>query len=147
MRRSAAPGVAIEHRPGQLDQQLPVGDAQHVGRHLGGQPLGAHVGDRLVEQRQAVAHRAGRLPRDQTDRLGRGVDLLGAQDLGRGASVSRAVEISLKSKRWQRDRIVAGILCTSVVAKTNTTCGGGSSSVLSSALNECADSMWTSSMM
>ena len=32
--------------------------------------------------------------------------------------------MSLKSKRWQRDRIVTGILCTSVVAKMKTTCGG-----------------------
>ena len=60
---------------------------------------------------------------------------------------SRAVGISLKSKRWHRDRIVPGILCASVVANTNTTCGGGSSSVFSSAFHECADSMWTSSMM
>src|SRR6476660_6903539 len=35
-----------------------------------------------------------------------------------------------RSKRWQRDRIVAGTLWTSVVASTNTTCAGGSSRVL-----------------
>ena len=40
-----------------------------------------------------------------------------------------------KSKRWQRDRMVTGIFCASVVAKMNLTCGGGSSSVLSRALN------------
>ena len=53
----------------------------------------------------------------------------------------------LKSKRWQRDRMVTGIFCGSVVAKMNFTCGGGSSSVLSSALNASVVSMWTSSMM
>ena len=52
-----------------------------------------------------------------------------------------------KSKRWQRERIVAGTFCGSVVAKTNFTCGGGSSSVLSSALNASVVSMWTSSTM
>ena len=40
-----------------------------------------------------------------------------------------------KSNRWQRDRIVIGIFWTSVVAKMNLTCGGGSSSVFSRALN------------
>ena len=40
-----------------------------------------------------------------------------------------------KSNRWQRDRMVIGILCGSVVAKMNFTCSGGSSSVFRSALN------------
>ncbi len=52
-----------------------------------------------------------------------------------------------KSKRWQREMIVSGILCGSVVASTNTTLAGGSSSVLSSALKASRVSMWTSSMM
>ncbi|GAO05620.1 hypothetical protein PSR1_04535 [Anaeromyxobacter sp. PSR-1] len=50
-----------------------------------------------------------------------------------------------KSKRWQRERMVSGTLWTSVVASTNFTCGGGSSSVFRSALNAPCDSMWTSS--
>ena len=40
-----------------------------------------------------------------------------------------------RSNRWQRLRIVGRTFCGSVVAKMNFTCGGGSSSVLSSALN------------
>ena len=52
-----------------------------------------------------------------------------------------------KSNRWQRERIVAGSFCGSVVARMNTTCVGGSSSVLSSALNAPAESMCTSSTM
>ena len=52
-----------------------------------------------------------------------------------------------KSKRWQRERMVAGILCASVVASTKTTCGGGSSSVFSRALKASLVSMWTSSTM
>ena len=49
--------------------------------------------------------------------------------------------------RWQRERMVSGSLCGSVVAKMNFTCAGGSSSVLSSALNAAFESMCTSSMM
>ncbi|AKF85418.1 hypothetical protein MFUL124B02_11995 [Myxococcus fulvus 124B02] len=59
----------------------------------------------------------------------------------------RAAEMRRKLWRWQRDRMVSGSLCASVVAKMNFTCPGGSSSVLSSALNAAPDSMWTSSMM
>ena len=40
-----------------------------------------------------------------------------------------------KSKRWQRSTIVAGTLCASVVASTNTTCAGGSSSVFRNAFH------------
>jgi len=46
--------------------------------------------------------------------------------------------IGLRSKRWQREMIVGSTFCTSVVAKTNFTCGGGSSRVLSKALNAAA---------
>ncbi len=53
----------------------------------------------------------------------------------------------LKLNRWQREIIVAGTLCGSVVANTRYTCAGGSSRVFSSALNACGVSMWTSSMM
>ncbi|OQB97331.1 MAG: hypothetical protein BWX86_00387 [Verrucomicrobia bacterium ADurb.Bin122] len=55
--------------------------------------------------------------------------------------------IGFRSKRWQRETIVGSTFCGSVVAKTNFTCSGGSSSVLSSALNAAAESMCTSSMM
>jgi len=48
-------------------------------------------------------------------------------------------------KRWQRDKIVAGTLCSSVVARMNIRCSGGSSKILSSALNAGVESMWTSS--
>ena len=52
-----------------------------------------------------------------------------------------------RSKRWQREMMVVGTFCTSVVAKMNFTCAGGSSSVLSSALKDDVESMWTSSTM
>src|SRR5919201_3696423 len=34
-------------------------------------------------------------------------------------------EMVRKSRRWQREAMVAGTLCTSVVARTKSTCGGG----------------------
>ncbi|MBA7592690.1 hypothetical protein ES708_34883 [subsurface metagenome] len=56
-------------------------------------------------------------------------------------------EMRLKSKRWQRDMIVGNTLCISVVASTKITWGGGSSSVLSRALEALLLSIWTSSMI
>ena len=62
-------------------------------------------------------------------------------------STSVSLRHARRSKRWQRDSTVTGTLRISVVAKTNFTCGGGSSSVFSSALKAGVDSMCTSSMM
>ena len=50
-------------------------------------------------------------------------------------------------KRWQRDKIVAGTLLSSVVARMKMRCSGGSSMIFKSALNAAMDSMCTSSMM
>ena len=46
------------------------------------------------------------------------------------------IDSLLKSKRWVLDKIVCGTLCGSVVAKINTTCGGGSSNVFKSVVNK-----------
>ena len=43
--------------------------------------------------------------------------------------------------------MVTGTLCTSVVAKMNFTCGGGSSSVFRNAFHAAFESMCTSSTM
>ena len=52
-----------------------------------------------------------------------------------------------KSKRWQREMMVAGTFWGSVVARMKIMYAGGSSMVLSSALKAAAESMWTSSMI
>ena len=52
-----------------------------------------------------------------------------------------------KEKRWQRERMVAGTLWSSVVARMNIRCSGGSSRIFSRALKAEIESMWTSSMM
>ena len=61
-------------------------------------------------------------------------------------SISTGTSTRRRSKRWQRDSTVSGTLRTSVVAKMNFTCPGGSSSVFRSALKAPLESMCTSSM-
>ena len=53
----------------------------------------------------------------------------------------------LKEKRWHRERMVAGTLCSSVVARMNIRCSGGSSRIFSSALKAGVESICTSSMI
>ena len=53
----------------------------------------------------------------------------------------------MKSKRIQRDKMVAGIFCGSVVASMNSAWAGGSSSVFNTALKAEGESMCTSSMI
>ena len=60
---------------------------------------------------------------------------------------SLSVATSRKSNRMHRESMVAGSLWTSVVQSTNTTCAGGSSSVLSKALNALPESICTSSII
>ena len=143
---SASPG---EHRLHQVEHRAAVGEAQHVGDRVRGDRLGpaAGLGDRLVEQREPVARRAVGGARDQVQRVRRGRDLLLLGDAAEQAGQLGDAGSRRRSKRWQRERTVTGTLRISVVAKTNFTCGGGSSSVFSSALNALRDSMWTSSMM
>src|SRR5260370_1279363 len=52
-----------------------------------------------------------------------------------------------KLKCWQREAMVAGILCASVVHNRNTTQAGGSSMVFSSALKASLVIWWASSTM
>ena len=55
--------------------------------------------------------------------------------------------MGLKLNCKQRESTVTGTFCGSVVAKTNFKYSGGSSSVLSMALNAVPESMCTSSIM
>ena len=51
------------------------------------------------------------------------------------------VEMRLKENCWHRDLMVAGTLCSSVVARMNIRCSGGSSRIFSRALKAAVDSM------
>ena len=62
-------------------------------------------------------------------------------------SINALSLILLKSKRWQRDNIVEGILWGSVVAKIKTICDGGSSSVFNNALKAPVVNICTSSII
>ena len=53
----------------------------------------------------------------------------------------------MKENCWHRDLMVAGTLCSSVVARMNIRCSGGSSRIFSRALKAGVDSMCTSSTM
>jgi hypothetical protein len=70
-----------------------------------------------------------------------------ASAMRRSRSAMRGAAMVRNSNCWQRERMVSGTLCDSVVAMMKSTRGGGSSSVLRSALNDEVESMWTSSMM
>ncbi len=65
----------------------------------------------------------------------------------RTCSSSTSLGNRWNSRCWVRERIVSLTFCGSVVASTNTTCGGGSSSVFSKAASAALESMWTSSRM
>ena len=129
---SAAGDVAAHHRLEQVDDAGAVGEAEHV-PHVVGAHRPCRMGDRLVEQRERVAHRAFGGAGDQRQRLGLDLDAFLGGDAFEMLHQPPA-SMRRRSKRWQRDRMVTGTLRISVVAKMNLTCGGGSSSVFSRAL-------------
>ncbi len=137
--------IALRERAAQVCHRRETGQAEER-EDIGLRDAVAVKADRLVERRLGVAHAALGVAGDGVERARLGGDLLQLADVARCARISGS-GIRRRSKRWQRERIVAGSLWTSVVAKTNFTCAGGSSSVLSSALNAAVESMWTSSMM
>ncbi len=71
--------VAAQHALQQIEDLAAIGDAEHVAHHRLADPaIGER--DRLVEQGEAVAHRAVGGPRDQRQRLGLGLDHFGFGD-------------------------------------------------------------------
>ena len=75
------------------------------------------------------------------------ISICSAVAILRICSTMALAAIVRNSNTCERDRMVSGILWSSVVAIMKTTCAGGSSIDFSSALNEDADSWCTSSMM
>ncbi len=78
---------------------------------------------------------------------GSGIEIPSSPATRRSTPAICSSEGRWKSKRWQRSMIVAGTLCASVVARTNTTCWGGSSSVFRNAFQAACVSMCASSRM
>ena len=114
--------------------------------HLGGVELGAAAGDRLIERRERIAHAAFAGLRQHGQRFGVGLDaFLLADPLHALRSAPRNPR-ERKLKCWQRDAMVAGILCDSVVHSMKTTHSRRLLEVFSSALKAslviwCASSM------
>ena len=77
--RQRARHVAAHERFEQIDDAGAVGEPQHLPHVLGAHRAGG-VRDRLVEQRERVAHRAFGGARDQRERLGLDLDALLAGD-------------------------------------------------------------------
>ena len=117
------------------------------GKHVRLLDLVAAKGHELIEHRLGVAHPPFRAARDGIGRLGRKRSIFSFPAISSKWPEISAGGMRFRSKRWQRERMVVGTFCTSVVAKKNFTCPGGSSRVLSSALKDEAESMCTSSTM
>ena len=103
-------------------------------------------GDHLVERGQRVARRPSSDAEHVLERAGRQFETGVLDDVldVLGEDVDRQ-EVELEVLRAAADRLLT--FCGSVVARTKTTCAGGSSSVLRSAFDAPFESMWTSSRM
>ena len=75
------------------------------------------------------------------------ISIPSAAETRRTTSAICSSEGRWKSKRWQRSTIVGITFCGSVVARTKTVFGGGSSRVLRKAFHASLVSMWASSRM
>jgi hypothetical protein len=103
--------VAAHHGGEEVDHLSPVGEAEHLAYGLGGDGTRA-MRDRLVEERQRIAHRALGGARDRRERLRLDLDLLLAADarevpdelLGVDAS-----EIEALAARQNRHRNLANL--------------------------------------
>ena len=100
----------------------------------------------LIERALRVAHAALGGARDERQRASP-TSIFSAAAIMRSCSTMAFVGIVRNSNTCERDRMVSGILCSSVVAIMKTTWAGGSSIDFSSALNEGVESWCTSSMM
>ena len=119
-------GDRVEDREPQVERR-----AAERGLHRGRVERAAADGERLVEQRQGVAGRpaARRATRSSTSAS---ASTPSRPRMSTRWPVSCSADSSVNSKCWVRDRMVGSTFCGSVVASTNTTCAGGSSSVFSS---------------
>ena len=128
------PGVVLAERLDQL-----VDGVDRVGYRRRRRPPGrGRRACRGPSRRRPAARRRGRPGRARGRRRRRRT----RRGPARSAAGSRCT-----SKCWVRLRMVGSTFCGSVVASTNTTWSGGSSSVFSSAFDAAVESMWTSSRM
>ncbi len=104
------------------------------------------MGDRLIEERERVAHRTLGGAHDGAQGLVLGLDLLGGADLGEVCVQHRRLDpaqVEPLAARQDRHRDLADLRG----GEHELGVGGGSSSVFRKALNAFSESMWTSSTM
>ena len=138
--------VAVDDRVAEAEERVLLDPADEL-EHVLDRDRAAGRGGELVERRDGVAERAVRAARDQRQR---GVGRVDApRPRTRGAARRRAPAAAgrWKTNVWQRERTVGRTLARSVVQKTKTRWGGGSSISFSSAFQACDVSWWASSMM
>ena len=103
------PDVALDQVAVQGQELIQRGRPQHGQSHVKGDLALRRVGHHLIQQRQGVAHPAVGLAGDGRERLrARPQPLRGEISLSRPTISS--TEMPAKSKRWQRERIVAALL-------------------------------------
>ena len=138
--------VALHQRAGDPGHRRHVHRPERL-RHLRVAGGLAGRGPDLVEERERVAHPALRLPgHERQRRRGELHALLGGHRRQPVGDLLLREPAEVEALAAREDGL--GDACaTSVVAKMNFTCSGGSSSVLSSALKAPCESMWTSSTM
>ena len=112
--------VVLDERLDELVERRGVGD------------VAAARGDQL-ERRQRVARRAAALAQHACERRRRRPRARRRRPPSGRARSSTSIGSRWNCRCWVRLRMVSLTFCGSVVASTNTTCGGGSSSVFSSA--------------
>ncbi len=106
-----AADVALHQRLEQVDDARAVGKAEHLAHVLGAHRAGG-MRDRLVEQRQRVAHRAFGGARDQRQRLRLGVELFLGGDAFQMLHQHRAVDaaqVEALAARQHRHRHLADL--------------------------------------
>ena len=138
-------GVAGDDRVEHAADAATVGKPEHVAHFGGGDPAAA-MGDRLIEDRQAVAGRTFGGAGDGGERVGFDRDTFKLGDMGEvggeqvGGDSAQVEALAARQHRY-RDLVHFGR------GEQEFDVRGGSSSVFSKALKAFFDSMWTSSMM
>ena len=134
----------VDRKQGSGD--VTCGECRHERRQGVGVVIGGATGRHLVEHREAsrAEPRARRTTESSTSAASSMPGVAGDRgDEGRELALVEEVELVVLGPAAQRRQY----LCGSVVASTNTTRSGGSSSVFSSVFDAGVESMWTSSTM
>ena len=138
--------VAVDDEVAEPEQHLLLDRAEQLEHVLHGDRA-AGRGRELVERRDRVAERAARRPRDER-RAPRRARPSPSPSATRRSSRSRSGSRGRwKTNVWQRERTVGSTFCSSVVQKTKSRCGGGSSISFSSAFQAASVSWCASSRM